>query len=457
MIPSALALALLLAVGPAAAVTPAAHYLPHAGDGFQYTEAVVVDNGTGNYTGYTEATYVNGSIGVTAVPGNGTDTASYSNTNHYGNDQGVSYTYVSSGSFTFSASTFRYVAGTDNQTGDNGTEVWFYMDNALTNGGGLSLLGTPMSVASTNETYALGWLSTPYVSTIYAVGSGVYQRDDVYGVFVADFTWQAFFDPATGFIVGYLYTEHDLDRTGDGFTWTDLLKITSSTYPLSPAALRPAGIPTPSSTSVHRTDPVVVVGTIPSGGVPTYSWKWLVSVDGAASAPATLCAANSGAGANPGARVNCSIPANTLTAGDAYAFQLEVTDSSTGSGGPATSVSPLSAAVAVAASSSSAPGLTPVELAAIVGLVLLVIVLVTIAVLLRARRRRPLPRHSPTGAVGFVPPPGIPPPPISLVPGGQPTVQQIVLKETVKVNCRYCGALIDTTDTNCPSCGAPRT
>jgi rubrerythrin len=43
-----------------------------------------------------------------------------------------------------------------------------------------------------------------------------------------------------------------------------------------------------------------------------------------------------------------------------------------------------------------------------------------------------------------------------LTPSGQPAVQQIIIKETVKVNCRYCGSLIDSTAETCPFCGATR-
>jgi hypothetical protein len=89
--------------------------------------------------------------------------------------------------------------------------------------------------------------------------------------------------------------------------------------------------------------------------------------------------------------------------------------------------------------------------------VVVVIVVVIFVLAARSRRRHPLPKHSGTGQVSYVPPPPGPPPPgIHLTPSGQPAVQQIVIKETVKVNCRFCGALIDSTVDKCPFCGAPR-
>jgi hypothetical protein len=355
MILAAVACALLLSLAPVGLAVPGAHYLPHKGDQFAYTETIVVNNGVGNYTGYTEETYINGSVSLAAVPGNGTDTANYSNTDHFTDNSGTSYTYLSRGNFTFSSTTYRYVRGTDNQTGYNGSQVWFYMNNTLTDGATFYLLGTQMTVDSTNQSYPLATSPTGYVATIFAQGSGSYLRNDVYGRFTADFTWQSYFDPATGYIVGYLYTEQDRDGSGDGFTYTDLLFLTSSTYPLTPASPPPAA-PAPSF--------------------------WTPTVE------------------------------------------------------------------------------------AVVAVVVLLVVVIVVALLLRSRRRPSLPRHSTQGAVNFVPPSGISPgalapggvpPPIRLTPGGQPAVQQIVIKETVKVNCRYCGALIDTTDAICPNCGAPRT
>jgi hypothetical protein len=349
MILPALGLALLLALAPVGVDAGAGHYLPHTDDGFVYTETVVVNNGVGNYTGYTEESFINGTVDVTKVPGNGTDNATYSNEDHYENNQGVSYTFLANGAFTFSANTYRYVFGTDNQTGYNGSQVWFYMNNSLAAHSTFYLLGTQMTVESTNQSFPLSTSPTGYVATIFAQGSGSFQRNDDYGVFTADYTWQSYFDVGTGYVVAYVYTEQDHDGAGDGFTWTDTLTITAATYSLTSASAPPAA---------------------PGPGF----WS-----------PATEAA---------------------------------------------------------------------------VALLALLVVVVVVAILVRSRRRSRLPRHSATGAVQFTPappPPGMAPPPIQLTPGGQPAVQQIVMKETVKVNCRYCGALIDTTDAACPNCGAPRT
>jgi hypothetical protein len=336
------AIPLLLLALPSASAS-GTHYLPQTGDRFHYTETIQLASGVGNYSGYTESTYLNGTVGLTAVAPNGTESASYSNSGTWSNNTGSSETLNSAGTFTFSAQTFQYVQGTDNQTGYTNPYVWFYMDNSLAPGASFYILNTRMIVQSVNASYAL---DGKYVATIAAQGTGSFQRNDEYGLFTASYTWQANYDPSTGYIVGYLYTEQDRDGAGDGFTVTDLLYVTTTTYALTPA-VAPSASPGGSSSIL----PYTVIGVI----------------------------------------------------------------------------------------------------------LLVVIVIVWLAVRSRSRRGPSLPRHSAGGAVGYGPPPGTAPPPVNLIPSQQPAVQQVVLRETVKVNCRYCGALIDTTATVCPVCGAPRT
>jgi hypothetical protein len=347
----------LVALAALAVATPAAgtgHYLPRAGDSFSYSEEVVLSDGTGNYTGYSEHDFINGSIAVKAVASNGSATTGYASTGYWFNNEGQSTPSSESGTFGFSDATYLYVNGTDNQTGYVNPYVWFYVNNTLPVGGSLYLLNTPMQVDATSASYPMASSPTGYVATIRAEGNGSYQRNDVYGVFTATYTWVAYFDPSTGYIVGYLYTEHDSDPSGDGFTWTDSLSDTHTTFPLT-----------------------------------------------AASAPAT-----------------------------------------------------------------SSPGSTNSDLALVLVLVVVVVVVIVVVILLaRARSRRSgatgmggpaLARHAGPGAPSFQQ--TFPaPPPVSLTPGGQPAVQQIVIKETVKVPCQFCGTLIDSTARVCPNCGAPRT
>ena len=331
-------------------------YVPHPGDKFVYAETIQISNGTGNYTGYTEVDHYTGNIAVTAVAANLTVSASYAASGNWSNNQGQSGPWAEKGTFSFSASTYHYVQGSDNQTGYVDPYTWFFMDNTLASGQSFYSLNTHMSVVSTNYSFPLASSSTGYVKTIFAEGNGSYQRNDSYGVFDASYNWKEYYDPGTGFIVGYRYTETDRDAGGNGFTYTDDLTDTSTTFSLTPAAATTS----PSSPS--------------QGGV---------------------------------------------SAGNELVI-------------------------------------------AMVLLVVAVVVIVIIAVLLKRRSQgqpkmdRNIPRHAHAEVPAQAPTYG-PPAPVRLTPADQPAVQQIVIRETVKVPCRFCGTLIDSTDTSCPKCGAPRT
>ncbi len=340
-----LALALLLGPASAAAippgsVTPLARYVPQTGDHFAFAEIIAVGSGVGNYTGYNDATYVNGTVSVTATPPNQTESVAYNYPAHWKDNYGGSVYWNSSGTFTFSASTFHYVSGTDNQTGYVNPYVWFYVDNTLGVGATLYLLNTQFTVRSLDASYPVPLTTTGYALAIYAQGTGSYQRNDVYGIFTADYTWKAYFDPGTGYIVGYVYTEVDRDTSGNGFSVTDTLTVSSTSFTLTAAA------PPPRNTSYTLTVPAAAIAAI---------------------------------------------------------------------------------------------------------IVVLVIVAFVVAVVLRARRRR-LPQHA--GPIAPAPPTGWTPPPLGLGGSAPP---QVVLRETVKVPCAFCGTLIDSTATVCPQCGAPRT
>jgi hypothetical protein len=345
----ALALAVLglLLLLPAGGAASAGHYLPKAGDDFSYAETIVLSGGTGNYSGYSENSDYTGSIAVTGIAPNSTASATYQASGTFRNTTG-SEPWSEQGSFTFSALTFRYVQGTDNQTGYTNPAVWFYMNASLGVGATFYSLDTTMTVVSTDAAFAYAPSSTGYARAIFAEGNGSYQRNDVYGSFAATYTLQAWYDPATGYILGYVSTEHDSNPAGDGFTVTDTLTDRATSFPITPAAAPPSG----------------------GGG------------------------SGSGGGLSVGALL-------------------------------------------------------------VIGLVLVVVLAVVVGLAIRRARRGPsIPRHA--GGAGTLPA-YAPPPPINLIPRDQPVIQQVVLRETVKVPCQFCGTLIDSTAKVCPQCGAPRT
>jgi hypothetical protein len=328
-----------LVLAPAAAV-----FVPHPGDYFSYYEVENLGSGTGNYAGYTEQTIINGTEMMNRVSGDGVVSAYYSTSWIWSNSTGTTETGSSSGDYTFSSVNFLYINGTDDQTGYTNPTVWFCMDNSVPKGGTFTILNTEMTVESSSYSYYLS-SQNRNVNAIFAQGTSSYERNDEYGQFTADYTWKAYFDPTTGYIIGYQYVEHDTSPSGDGFTWTDNLYVTSTSYSLTAAATGSSG------------------------------------------------------GSNPGATLNVGL---------------------------------------------------------ITAIVLVIVVIVILIIAISRRHRRSLPKHSPQQEYS---PPSPPPraPQIDLTPKQQPPVQQIVIKEVVKVNCRYCGALIDSTAQTCPICGAPRT
>jgi len=74
------------------------------------------------------------------------------------------------------------------------------------------------------------------VEAIFAQGTSSYMRNDDYGQFTATYTWNAYFDPSTGYIIGYTVTEQDTSPSGDGFGFTDNLYVNSTSYALTAAS-----------------------------------------------------------------------------------------------------------------------------------------------------------------------------------------------------------------------------
>ena len=229
----------LLAIAVAANSHPVSAYTPQKGDYFHFSETITVSNGQGSYTGYTDQTQVTGTERMNSVNGS-TVSASYSFSYQYSNNQGSSTSYSSSSEYTWSPSSFTYVNGTDNQVGySKPTFVWFAMDPTLPVGGTFHVLNTQFTVLSKDYSLQLPTEGNKYVQTIQAEGTGQYDRSDSYGVFTASYTWYEYFDPTTGYVVGYNYVEQDSGQyqgQAGSFTYTDDLYVTSTSYNLALAS-----------------------------------------------------------------------------------------------------------------------------------------------------------------------------------------------------------------------------
>ena len=187
-------------------------FSPHQGQFFQYRETTDLANGTGGYQGYTEHQDVSGAENVTGVSGN-IVSMNYRYSYYWSNSSGSTLSGNRGGPYTFSDQTFLYVNGTDSESSFGGLayvnpSVWFAMNNSLPVGANFTLLNTGMTIRSVNYPFYLP-PDNKYVTTIFAQGSGSYLRNDIYGQFNAAYTWYAWYDPSTGFIVGYTYLERD--------------------------------------------------------------------------------------------------------------------------------------------------------------------------------------------------------------------------------------------------------
>ena len=319
-------------------------FVPQPGDYFSYYEVIDVGSGTGDYAGYTEHIIVTGTESVNGVTEDAIVSTHYSYTWDFSSNDGSTDSGGSSGDFTFSSNTFLYINGTDDQTGYVNPTVWFCMDSSIPEGGTFYLLDTLMTVKSSKYSYYLP-SEDRNVYAIFAQGNSNYQRDDEYGQFTASYTWNTYFDPASGYIIGYDYTEQNTNPSGSGFTYTEKLYITSASYQLNTA-------PPPNPVGISEF----------------------------------------------------------------------------------------------------------INYVSIIAVILIVVAIILI-IYAFSRNRRRLPKHPSQRPVYTPPseqPTPLPPQDINLTPKQAP-VQQIVIKEVVKVNCRYCGALINSTVERCPICGAPRT
>ena len=228
----------LIALAVAANANSVSAYAPQSGDFFNYSETTTVNNGQNSYSGYTDQAQTTGMEKMNTISGSNVS-ATYSYSLQYSNNQGLSNSSSSSGSYTWSTSSFTYVKGTDHQVGyTNPIYVWFDMNPSLPAGGTFYVLNTQFTILSKNYSLQLPTEGNKYVQSIQTKGTGQYQRNDSYGLFTASYTWYEYFDPSTGYIIGYNYVEQDNGsyRGQPGsFTYTDNLYVTFTSYNLAPA------------------------------------------------------------------------------------------------------------------------------------------------------------------------------------------------------------------------------
>ena len=218
-----------------------ANYAPKQGDYFMYHETIDVNNGQGpTYTGYSDHTDTDGTEKMNTVYSNGTVASHYNYAWTLHDNQGTpTKSGSSAGNFTWSSTSFYYVKGNDSQIGYvSPLHVWYYMDSSQSLGATFYLLNTQMSVLNKNYSYQLP-SQNRYVQSIQAQGRNSYFRNDAYGKFTASYTWTTYFDPSTGYVIGYSWVEQDSGSSGDSFTYTENLYVTTTSYSLATGTAPP--------------------------------------------------------------------------------------------------------------------------------------------------------------------------------------------------------------------------
>ena len=221
------------------------------------------------------------------------------------------------------------------QVTDGGTPADVVYSNAATVTVNPALTAPAVSVSP--SPIDSGQSSTLSTTTSFGGGTSPYTcqwlvegpSDSSYGNLGASFSCNAGDTPSTptGALSAIGAWSFELQVTdGSGIPATVISNAV--TVSVNPALTAPPA-PSVSASFLDVDQALTLTGAVPSTGTPTYSWQWLVSVNGGAYAAATQCSTNSGSGANAGDAETCDVAASTLTVGDTYAFELQVTDSAT--------------------------------------------------------------------------------------------------------------------------------
>ncbi|MCI4326774.1 MAG: hypothetical protein L3K16_03960 [Thermoplasmata archaeon] len=139
---------------------------------------------------------------------------------------------------------------------------------------------------------------------------------------------------------------------------------TSAASPLVAVAtmLKAPGAPTVNRPALDENQILTVSGHIPMTGSVPYSWAWLVSINSGSFVAMSQCNVNGGSGAAAGALEQCVIPANTLSPGSFYNFELKVTDGATHAESKTSGSSLLTVTVASTLAASAAPTVSSTQL-----------------------------------------------------------------------------------------------
>ena len=199
---------------------------PRAGDRFEYDYNTNVDQGSGEYTGYTDHMRSHSAYAVQGVQGDQVTVHGTGSWTFDGSD-GTHQSGVVDATPVFSLSTRHYLSGIDvNVTDPSNATVWFWIPTPAQAGDTLRVLDDVFTVTSTDATIWFGLF--PHKAFLLEA-SGQYDRNDAYGKFLATYHDRYFFDRDSGFIVAEQFDEHDANAVA-GFHYHAEVQVTSSSY-----------------------------------------------------------------------------------------------------------------------------------------------------------------------------------------------------------------------------------
>ena len=215
-----LGLVVLLAALPVAGAR-----LPITGDSFEFDLNWYLDQGTGDYAGYSEELRSHYRYAVTAttptsasVAGDGQWSWSASDGSRDGRTESFR--------FTFDLTSRKYTNGSDLDPGYVNPAIWFWIPTPVARGQSYEILNDWLGVVDLDSTKWVGFL--PKKAVLLEV-SGTYIRDDAYGRFDVTYHDRYWFDKETGYIVAEFFEETDTSASAS-FRLREEILVTASSY-----------------------------------------------------------------------------------------------------------------------------------------------------------------------------------------------------------------------------------
>jgi hypothetical protein len=206
--------------------------VPAEGDFFTYKTEEFIENGDGEYYGYSEKTVSSGRYEIEANDA-GNISVKYRYEWSYTSDTEPSASGIADDTMWFDQVTREYRRGFDLDEKVFGqATVWFWIYQDVQTGDVVKLLDENFTVTGTDVTI---WSNMVPYKAIELTATGSFARDDDYGDFFATYTDRYYFDRGSGYIIAERYTEHDggvFEGEEASFDWKFNFDVSQTSYSL---------------------------------------------------------------------------------------------------------------------------------------------------------------------------------------------------------------------------------